>query len=265
VPDVPVSDAASDSSSDSMSDSAGVPWAGRQFEHNSWGSDDGSAPAALLAAIEAFRARALGESAVVDAVRSVRLLVPLVAHLGEAGENDHGVLVDKSQELSIVTVTGPDGRNVMPVFTSVETMAAWNPAARPVPTAATRVALAAVSEGTDLVVLDPTSATEFGIRRPALWAIAQEVGWTPSYRDPAVIAEFTDVAASTSEIARVALTAGDPDARLANPELLVTLWLRAGLDAAALATLLEHQQAEWAKSEVIATRVDSLTVKLQQA
>jgi hypothetical protein len=251
--------------SDGGADSAGVPWAGRQFEHNSWGADDGSAPEALLGAIRSFRAGAVGEAAVVDAVRGVRLLVPLVAHLGEAGENEHGVLVDKSQELSIVTVAGPDGRNVMPVFTSVEAMGAWNPAARPVPTAATRVALAAASEGTDLVIIDPTSPTEFGIRRPALWAIAQDLPWTPSYLDPAVSDAFTDAAASVPAIGRVDLAAGDPDARLANPELLVILSLLPGLTAADLAALLESQQARWAEADVIAARVDSLTVKLQQA
>jgi SseB protein N-terminal domain len=248
-----------------VSDSAGVPWAGRQFEHNSWGADDGSAPEALIAAVRAFRAGELGEAAVVDAVRSVRLLVPLVAHLGESGENDSGVLVDKSQELSIVTVAGPDGRNVMPVFTSVETMGAWNPSARPVPTPALRVALAAASEATDLVILDPTSETEFGIRRPALWAVAQEQPWTPSYLDGDVLAAFTDVAADVPDIARVTLEAGDPDARLVQPELLVRLWLRPGLDADRLASLLEQQQAAWAASPIVATRVDSLSVKLQQA
>jgi hypothetical protein len=248
-----------------VSDSAGVPWAGRQFEHNSWGGDDGSAPEALLAAIAAFRAGEVGEDAVVDALRGVRLLVPLVAHLGEAGKNEHGVLVDKSQELSIVTVAGPDGRNVMPVFTSVETMGAWNPAARPVPTPALRVALAAASEATDLVIVDPTSPSEFGIRRPALWAVAQELPWTPSYRDEDVLTAFTDAAATVPEIVRVTLEAGDPDATLAQPELLVRLWLEPGLDADRLAVLLADQQAAWAASSIVATRVDSLSVKLQQA
>lgn len=247
------------------SDSAGVPWEGRQFERNSWGSDDGRAPETLITAIRRFHAGELAESAVVDAVRDVRLLVPLVAHLGEAGQNGHGVLVDKSQELSIVTVAAPDGRNVMPVFTSVEAMAAWNPSARPVPTAATRVALAAASEQTDLVILDPTSVTEFGIRRPALWAVAQAQPWTPGYVDGEVSAAFSDAAANVAEIARVRIEAGDPGARLEHPEVLVRLWLAPGLDAGSLAALLDTQQQRWAASEIIATRVDSLAVKLHQA
>ena len=114
-----------------LADSAGQPWAGRSFDENSHSSDDGSAPPALSAALARFRAGELGQAGVVDALREARLLIPLVAHLGEAGENEHGHTIDKSQELSIVTVAGPDGRNVLPVFSSVAAMSTWNPQARP--------------------------------------------------------------------------------------------------------------------------------------
>ena len=43
---------------------------------------------------------------------------------------------------------------MLPAFTSVDTMRAWDPAARPIPASGERVALAAAGEGTDLVVLD---------------------------------------------------------------------------------------------------------------
>src|SRR5690554_3027982 len=78
-------------------DSAGVPWAGRRFEANASADDDGSAPAGLLDAIVRFRAGEAGQAEVVDALRSARLLVPLVAELGDAGHGEHGHLVDKSQ------------------------------------------------------------------------------------------------------------------------------------------------------------------------
>ena len=144
-------------------DSAGQPWAGRHFEPNTSADDDGSADVGLLTAIRSFRSGSAGEADVVRSLRGARLLVPLVAHLGEAGENEHGQLVDKTQELAIVTVRGPDGRTVLPAFTSVEAMRAWNPLARPVPAQAVRVAVAAASEQTDLVVLDPRSDTEFAV------------------------------------------------------------------------------------------------------
>ncbi len=243
-----------------VTDSAGVPWQGRHFEHNTSADDDGSAPELLMAAIERFRAHELGEADVVDALRDARLLIPLVAELGAEGLTPDGH--DKSQELSIVTVAGPDGRTVLPAFTSVAAMTAWNPAARPVPVAAPRVALAAASENTDLIVIDPTSESEFAVRRPAVWAIARSEPWVPSYLDARVLDAFMDAAAAEPSVLAVLLAPGDPDARLAGPELVVQLTLATGLDRASLDGLLARLQKRWAGSELIAERVDSLSVKL---
>jgi hypothetical protein len=246
-----------------MTDSAGTPWAGRHFEHNASSDDDGSAPAALTDALGAFRAGEAGEAAVVDAVRESRLLVPLVARLDEVGVSDHGHAMDKSAELAIVTVTGPDGRNVLPAFSSVDAMRRWDPEARPVPADAVRVALAAASENTDLVVLDPGSETEFVIRRPALWAIGQSKSWTPSYLDDEVIAAFGPVI--DPRVVAVTIAQGDPHGLLAGPELLVQLALVPGLDRAELDGLLAELRARWAADEIIAARVDSLGVALVAA
>lgn len=244
-------------------DSAGVPWEGRHFEHTESSDDDGSAPEKLIEAIRRFHASDLGESDVLDALRDSRLLIPLVAVLGEDGVNEHGH--DKSQELSIVTVEGPDGRTVLPAFTSVDAMARWNPQARPVPATAGRVALAAASENTDLVVVDATSDTEFVVRRPALWALAQSLPWTPSYADTDVLTAFMDAAAPEPAVAAVQLAPGDPGSRLAGPELVVQLTLAPGLDRDALDAVLARLQERWAASEVIAERVDSLRVVLASA
>jgi hypothetical protein len=249
----------------SGTDSAGVPWEGRSFEHPESSNDDGSAPAKLLEALKRFRSRELGESEVVDEVRVSRLLIPLVAHAGDVGVAPGGHLVDKTQELSIITVTGPDGRAVLPAFTSVDAMSQWNPRARPIPADGVRVALAAASEGTDLVVLDATTPTEFAIRRPALWAMAQEKPWQPSYLDEEVLSEFLDAAEGEEAIVAIQLAPGDADARLAGPELIVQLSLVEGLDEIALAELLGREQERWSASEIIAERVDSMTVKLARA
>ena len=246
-----------------MTDSAGVPWAGRRFEHGPSSDDDGSAPEKLIEAIRRFRASDLGEADVVDALRDSRLLIPLVAVLGADGLTEHGH--EKSQELSIVTVEGPDGRTVLPAFTSVEAMGRWNAAARPVPATAGRVALAAASEDTDLVVLDPLSDTEFVIRRPALWALAQSLPWTPSHQDTDVLTAFMDAAEPEPAIVAVQLAPGDPGSRLAGPELIVQLSLAPGLDKAALDAVLARLQERWGSSGLIAERVDSMRVVLSAA
>jgi len=245
-----------------QADSAGVPWEGRHFEPNTNADDDGSAPERLIEALRRFRSKELGEADVVDAARGSRFLIPLLAHLGEAGENEHGHLVDKTQELAIVTVLAPDGRRVLPVFTSVTSMGLWNPQARPVPVDAVRIALAAASEDTDLVVIDPTSDTEFVVRRPALWAIAQGEPWLPCYLDEAVLDAFAEAADGEASVRTVALAPGDPDARLAGPELVVQIALVPGLNREELDSVLARMQAAWGVSETIAQGVDSLRIQL---
>lgn len=246
-------------------DSAGVPWAGRSFEPNSAPDDDGTAPPQLIAAISRFRAGDATEADVVDVVRESRLLIPLLANAGETGISDEGLTIDKTQELSIVTVTGPDGRTVLPVFSSVTAMSKWNPQARPVPAAGTRVALAAASENTDLVVIDPLSDSEFAIRRPAVWSIAQSTEWISSYLRADVRDEFAASAADEPDVAEVQLLSGDPDARLHGPELVVQIAMRPGLDRDSLDATMDRLRERWSLSELIAQSVDSLAVQVVRA
>ncbi|GAA1227260.1 SseB family protein [Rhodoglobus aureus] len=246
-------------------DSAGTPWEGRSFEPNPAPDDDGTAPAALVAVITRFHQGDATEANVVDVIRESRLLIPLLAKAGEMATTDAGLTIDKTQELSIVTVTGPDGRAVLPVFSSVDAMNSWNPEARPVPAAGTRVALAAASENTDLVVVDPLSDSEFVIRRPALWSIAQSTEWVPSYLRADVRDEFAASATEENNVAEVQLLAGDPGARLHGPELVVQIAMRPGLDREALDAVMDRMRERWASSELIAQSVDSLAVQVVRA
>lgn len=248
-------------------DSAGLPWAGRTFEAHdtAFAGDDGSADPGLIDAIRAVRAGAASHAAVLEAVRTARLLVPLVAHAGDVGTTPDGRAVDKTQELSIVTVAGPDGRRVMPAFTSVDAMRTWDPRARPVPVESRRVALAAASEGTEVVVLDPTAPTEFVLRRPAVWALGQDLPWVPSYEDPQVGEAFAASFADEPDVVRVELAPGDVGARFAGPELLVGLVLVPGLDAEAVRALVSRLQTRWSTDRFVAEHVDSLGVALRSA
>ncbi|MEN2737854.1 SseB family protein [Microbacterium sp. X-17] len=246
-------------------DSAGVPWDGRELHANPSAGDDGSADPALLAALEVFAAGRGDEAAVVDAYRDARLLIPLLAQKGEEGIGPTGLAVDKTQELSIVTVAAPDGRAVLPVFTSVATLAAWDPAARPVPAAGVRTALAAAADDTDLIVIDPGSPTEFVIRRPAVWAIGRGEPWEPPYRSPEVAAGLHESVGGELAVIDVRLEPGDPTARLRGPELTVHLELAAGLDEPARDAVLSRLARRWAADDRIAVQVDSLSVKLHRS
>ncbi|MDZ8201829.1 SseB family protein [Microbacterium sp. SSW1-59] len=249
-------------------DSAGVPWEGRSFSHNAHAGDDGAADPALSRALHAFRCGEGDEVDVVDAYRRARLLIPLIATKGE-GDDDtlgaHGLPVDKTQELSIVTVASPDGRHVLPVFTSVDTMRAWDPQARPVPADGIRTALAASADDTDFIVVDPGSETEFVLRRPAVWAVAQGQKWEPSHRSPEVAAGLHESVGGELAVIDVALEAGDPQARGRGPELIVRLHLAAGLDQAQLDAVLARLAKRWATDDRVAVLVDSLAVKLVRA
>jgi hypothetical protein len=250
---------------DASGDSAGVPWAGRSFHANPHAADDGSADPALLAALQEFRAGTGSQRAVVDAYRSARLLIPLVADKGDHGVGPHGLEVDKTQELSIVTVAAPDGRRVLPVFTSVGAMAAWDASARPVPADGARTALAAAADDTDLIVIDPGSPTEFVLRRPAVWAIGQGLPWEPSFLSPEVAAGLHASIGGELSVIDLSVEPGDPDARLRGPELVVRLHLMQGLEQEQLDAVLSRLAKRWAADDRIAVLVDSLTVKLVRA
>lgn len=249
----------------SRTDSAGVPWEGRSFSSNPHTDDDGSADPALHAALEGFRSGENDAGAVVAAYRSARLLIPLVANRGDEGVGAHGLKVDKTQELSIVTVAAPDGRKVLPVFTSVETMRRWDAAARPVPADGVRTAVAAASDDTDLIVIDPGSDTEFVLRRPAVWAIGQDQPWVPSHLSEDVFRGLQESTAGELAVLDLAVASGDPTGRLRGPELIVHLQLMAGLEQAELDAVLARLARRWAADDRIAVLVDSLTVKLHRA
>lgn len=244
-------------------DSAGIPFDGREFHANPAADDDGSADPRLLEAVRRFRARDLGMPEVVAALGPARLLVPLVTDRGDEGVGPHGQLVDKTQELALVTVEGPDGRVVLPAFSSVDTMRAWNPQARPIPVSAPRAALAAAADGAGAIVLDPGSPTEFALRRTGFEALATGGRFTPCFADERVLEAFLAATAGESVVHAVQLAPGDPDARLAGPELVVQLTLDAGLSREQLDALLARLGDAWAASPVIAERVDSIAVRLE--
>lgn len=253
---------------ENTADSAGFPWAGRSFDqHDSTFADDhGELPEELGAVLSAFRAGEASIPEVLAVFDRSRLLIPLLTVAGDVGETPDGRIVDKTQELSIVTVKAPDGRSVLPVFSSVAAMRRWNPSARPIPNIGRQVVQAVLDDGNDLVILDPGSAeTEFGIRRPALWALAEQRAYVCPWDDPEVREAFERTVHDEPAVTGVALATGDPEARLLHPELAITLSLESGLTQDALNALLERVQQRWSASDSIAERVDSLSLRLVSA
>jgi hypothetical protein len=245
-----------------LTDSAGVPWEGRELEENRFAGDDGSAPKEFLNAIAGFRTGVKSQADVVDAIRSSRLLVPLLAKLGESEIGTNGLKVDKSAELSIVTVKAPDDQEALVVFSSVAAMQRWNPSARPVPTDAIRVCLAAASQLSTRVVIDPGSETQFVIRRPAIARIAQSLDWQPAELNPVVQKVVAESISGEQAVSEFELQSLDPEARLAGAELEVAIRLFHGSSPQEVRELLERVSKRWSESEEFAQAVDSVSIKL---
>ena len=244
-------------------DSAGVAWAGRNLVAQPFAGDDGSTPPAVDAALAALAAaRREGgdeavlraEAAVVAALAGSRLLVPIVAVLGE-GEDAVATDGDKNADMALVTLTGRDGQKALPVFTSVAACAAWNASARPVPVEAERGALAAVGEGCDVVALDPSGPVSLVVRRPALWALGQGGSWTPAPFDPEVHAAVARAAAGLPDVVEACCAVGR------SAETAVVIGLRPGLDRAGLDAVLRELSERLAADGVVAERVDGLELR----
>jgi len=263
------------------SDSAGRPWAGRSLAgedakiHN-FEDDDGTADAGYLAAVAALRQGSGGEAGVVAALATARVFIPIVAQLAEEAETDHGLHSDKQADMALVTLKAADGRTALPAFTSAAALSAWHPEARPVAVYAARAALSAVAEGAELLVLDPGAGFTFVVRRPAVWALAKQHHWVPSYEDRELAGELGRAASGFPAVRGIELLPGRGVAAAAadgtvvhgggaGPELQVVLYLEDGLDAAAVQELVAGLQVEWSRNVLFGERVDSLDIKLRRA
>jgi type III secretion system (T3SS) SseB-like protein len=115
-----------------------------EFQH-----DDGSADPRLVEAI------ASGDHGrVLSALTEARLLVPVVAMLGEVEYDENGLARDKSADMAVVLITGRDGRRALLAFTGTQALTAWQPDARPMPATAHLAATASVQEGAAALVID---------------------------------------------------------------------------------------------------------------
>ncbi|GAB4098776.1 SseB family protein [Sinomonas halotolerans] len=262
-------------------DSAGRPWEGRDLSGDGnplhhFDDDDGLADAGVAAALAALATGAVDETGVHRALASARVFVAVVASLAEGGLGEHGFAEDKEADMALVTLSAPDGRKALPVFTSVARLSAWHPGARPVAVYAPRAALSAVAEEAQLVVVDPGAETTFVLRRPAVWALAQQREWTPSYSDPELLGEVQQAAAGLGAVRAVEISAGagvasrDSSGRVlagggAGPELRLTLALEHGLSAEAVRETVAELHGRLAGNRRFAESVDSLEVKVRPA
>ena len=233
-----------------MSDSAGTPWTGRTLPTGDFAGDDGAADPRLTTALTAGVA---DDQVVVRAIASARLLVPIVAVQGSEPASN------QASDMALVTLTGPDGRRALPVFSSIASLAAWDATARPVPVHAGRAAVSAVAEGCDLMVLDPAGPVTYVVSRPALWALGAGRDWCPAHEDEEVLAEFGRAVAAEPDVVTICAAPGQ------SAQLQVTLMVREGLAAEQVRAVAQRVADALQASDVVRERVDGLELKLQTA
>ena len=164
----------------------------RQIPDPGFAGDDGAADPALSAALAAY-AEDRDAHPVLRALRESRLLVPVVAVLGEVEVDEHGLAHDKTSDMATVLLTGADGRQALLAFSSLATLAAWRPDARPVPVSAVDAAKAALSEGASALLVDVAGPVMFPVEGADLeplaagWrleAVGERAGWVGPIDSP---------------------------------------------------------------------------------
>ncbi|WP_055557453.1 SseB family protein [Streptomyces sp. NBRC 110028] len=210
--------------------------------------DDGTADARLTAALAAWADDRTAEPEVLAALTGARLLVPVVALLGEVeeapeglreasaeggggrragglreasaegggGRRAGGLRREKTSDMAVPTLEAPGGRRALPAFTSLETLARWRPDARPVAVPLRQALEAAAHEKADTLVLDLAGPVPYQLTGPALLALAEGRTSADPLADPAVAEAVRTVLAAEPGVVRAHLTpAADADGMLA--------------------------------------------------
>ena len=118
-----------------------------------------------------------------------------------------------------------------------------------------------MTEGWEVLVVDPGGPTTVLVPRPAVWALAQQERWRPAVTadgvDPGVRDAITGAMAPVAGVVSVDAVPG------ARAEVAVVVELVAGLDRSGLDTVLAQVNAALAGAEIVAARVDSLELRLR--
>lgn len=159
-------------------DTGGVPWHGRDLSPNPFSQDTGEPDPAVVEALTGDRS----EREVVEVLQRSRFFVPVVAAPGDGAEAG----TDSVADMATVVLTSPEGERALPVFTSLASLADWDPAARPVPVAASTLGMAAAQESCDAILVDLGQDHARVLRASMIYAFAEERAWVPAHEDVVV-------------------------------------------------------------------------------
>ncbi|GCD88886.1 SseB family protein [Nocardioides sp. LS1] len=147
----------------------------RQIPDATFAGDTGEAAPDVTAALAAWDADPTTYAEALAALQRTRLLVPVVAVLGEVEIDEAGLAHDKSSDMAAVLLQGADRRLALLAFTGQESLLAWNPQARPVPVTTQTAAQAALQDGAAALVVDVAGPATFVVEGEDLEGLAR--GW----------------------------------------------------------------------------------------
>lgn len=148
--------------------------------------DTGEADPAVAAALVEYAEGRAPYVAVLAALCAARVLVPVVAVLGEVEYDENGLPREKSADMATVLMTGADGRQGLLAFTSLASLQAWQADARPVPVRVRDAAEAALHDGATALLVDLAGPVPFVIEERDLRPLAAgytlaSVGGSPAW------------------------------------------------------------------------------------
>ncbi|MER5413993.1 SseB family protein [Streptomyces virginiae] len=173
--------------------------------------DDGSADPRLTAALAAWSEDRAKEPEVLAALKGARLLVPVVAVLGEVETDpETGLKREKTSDMAVPTLRAGD-RRALPAFTSIASLALWDPAARPVAVPLHQALAAAAHEKADTLVLDLAGPVTYQLTGSALLALAEGRTDAGPLADPAVREAVRAAVSAEPAVLRAHLVPGGGD------------------------------------------------------
>ena len=211
--------------------------------------DDGSADPALAAVLAEHAAGRTDLHTVQQALLPARLLVPVVAAATHAQSTGAGPVLERTAEMATVTVTGRDGRLALPVFTSVDSLAAWDAAARSFPTAAPAAAAGALATGAEALLVDMAGPVYVVLEGLPMLALAQGRPWLPAAQDPQVRDAVRAALAGLEGLSRLDIRPST------EADLALTLYVDR-TDPAGIRAVAQEAAARLARVDLLRTRLE---------
>ena len=140
----------------------------RSIPDPGFAGDTGAVDPQLAAALSSYDESGVGHEQVLARLQHTRLLVPVVAMLGEVEHDEQGLAHDKTSDMAAVLMQGRDGRMALLAFTGTASLEAWNADARPVPVTARQAAQAALQDNASALLIDVAGPVMFVVEEEDL-------------------------------------------------------------------------------------------------